>query len=182
MFIASSVGGPVLGGVFAEYLHWSLIFWINLPLGLAAFAMSWFQLAKLPQRRHPHRLDIAGALLLIIGSSTAQLALSWGGERYAWSSPPILALLAAALVAWALFAWRTRTADEPLIPLAVLANPIVRNATLSGAFGLGGLHRAHNVPADLFRGRARPHRRSIGPRAHSAHHRHGDRARRSPAG
>jgi EmrB/QacA subfamily drug resistance transporter len=137
VFIASSVGGPALGGVFAEYLHWSLIFWINLPLGLAAFAMSWFHLAKLPQRRHPHRLDIAGALLLVIGSSTAQLALSWGGERYSWDSAPILALLAAALVAWALFAWRTKTADEPLIPLAVLANPVVRNATLSGAFGLG---------------------------------------------
>jgi EmrB/QacA subfamily drug resistance transporter len=137
VFIASAVGGPALGGVFAEHLHWSLIFWINVPLGLAAFCMSWFHLGRLPQRRHPHRLDIAGALLLVIGSSATQLALSWGGVRYAWSSAPILALLAASAAAWALFAWRTRVAQEPLIPLAVLGDSVVRDATLSGAFGLG---------------------------------------------
>jgi EmrB/QacA subfamily drug resistance transporter len=137
VFVASSVGGPALGGVFAEYLHWSLIFWINVPLGVAAFCMSWFHLARLPQRRHPHRLDIAGALLLVVGSSATQLALSWGGTRYGWSSPEILALLAASAAAWALFAWRTRTADEPLIPLDVLGDRVVRDATLCGAFGLG---------------------------------------------
>ncbi|ATQ69335.1 MULTISPECIES: MDR family MFS transporter [Methylosinus] len=137
VFIAASVGGPALGGVFAEHLHWSLIFWINVPLGLVAFAMSWFHLRRLPQRRHPHRLDIAGAALLVVGSSVTQLALSWGGERLAWSSAPMLALLAAAAAAWALFAWRTRAAEEPLIPLDVLGDSVVRDATLSGAFGLG---------------------------------------------
>jgi EmrB/QacA subfamily drug resistance transporter len=137
VFVAASIGGPVLGGVFAEYLHWSMIFWINLPLGAAAFFMTYFKLARLPQRSHPHRVDVAGALLLVGASVASLLALSWGGVRYPWSSAPILAMLAAAIAGWALFAQRTRTTAEPLIPLTVLANDIVRNAILSGGFGLG---------------------------------------------
>jgi EmrB/QacA subfamily drug resistance transporter len=137
VFVAASVGGPTLGGLFAEHLHWSLIFWINAPLGFAAFAMTYWKLARLPQRRHPHRLDIAGALLLVTASVASLLALSWGGVRYPWSSPPIVGLLAAAVACWTVFAWRTKTAEEPLIPLAVLSDSVVRNALLSGGFGLG---------------------------------------------
>ena len=40
VFASSSIGGPVLGGVLTEHLHWSLIFWINVPLGLIALAMT----------------------------------------------------------------------------------------------------------------------------------------------
>lgn len=137
VFVMSSLGGPVLGGVFAEHLHWSLIFWINLPLGVAAFFMTYAKLARLPQRRHPHRLDYAGALVLVLASTSLLLALSWGGARYPWGSARIVALLAASITLWSLFAWRTKTATEPLIPLAVLSNAVVRNATLSGGFGLG---------------------------------------------
>ncbi|WP_159727929.1 MDR family MFS transporter [Methylosinus sp. Ce-a6] len=137
VFAGASVGGPILGGVFAEYLHWSLIFWINLPLGLAAFFMTYFKLGRLPLRRHPHRVDLFGAALLVIASIASLLALSWGGVRYPWSSTPILALLAAALAGWTVFAWRNKTAEEPLIPLAVLADAVIRNAILAGGFGLG---------------------------------------------
>jgi EmrB/QacA subfamily drug resistance transporter len=137
VFVTSSLGGPLLGGFFSERLHWSLIFWINVPLGLAAFVMAHAKLAALPQRRHPHRLDFAGAILLVLASSAFLLALSWGGVRYGWGSAPIVALLAASFALSALFAWRTKTAEEPLIPLAVLSNAIVRNAIVSGGFGLG---------------------------------------------
>ncbi|HEY8064149.1 MAG TPA: MDR family MFS transporter [Methylosinus sp.] len=137
VFAGASVGGPILGGVFAEYLHWSLIFWINVPLGLAAFFMSYFKLAQLPLRRHPHRVDIAGAALLVTASVATLVALSWGGVRYPWGSAPVLGPLAIALAGWAIYAWRTKTAEEPLIPLAVLADDVIRNAILSGGFGLG---------------------------------------------
>ncbi|OYY21716.1 MAG: MFS transporter, partial [Azorhizobium sp. 35-67-15] len=49
VFAASSIAGPVLGGVIADHLHWSLIFWINLPLGLAAFLMTERTLRRLPR-------------------------------------------------------------------------------------------------------------------------------------
>lgn len=137
VFVVSNLAGPVLGGVFAQHLHWSLIFWINLPLGVAAFFLTYAKLSRLPQRRHPHRLDWAGALLIVLASTSSLLAMSWGGVRYAWDSPRIIALLVASVSFWLLFAWRTNTAREPLIPLAVLTNGVVRDATLSGAFGLG---------------------------------------------
>jgi hypothetical protein len=63
------------------------------------------------------------------------LAMSMGGVRYAWSSPPILALAAASLVLGALFVWRLRTAPEPLIPLSILADPVACFAILTHGFG-----------------------------------------------
>ena len=59
VFASSSIGGPVLGGFFAEHLHWSLIFWINLPLGFLAFLMTNNVLKRLPRHERRHRLDIA---------------------------------------------------------------------------------------------------------------------------
>ncbi|MBZ0228011.1 MAG: MFS transporter, partial [Bauldia sp.] len=49
IFVTSSIAGPVLGGFFAEYLHWSFIFWINLPLGLVAYLMTNHVLKLLPR-------------------------------------------------------------------------------------------------------------------------------------
>ena len=61
VFATSSIGGPVLGGFFAQYLHWSFIFWINVPLGLAALITTNAQLKRLPERRQPHHIDYTGA-------------------------------------------------------------------------------------------------------------------------
>ena len=61
VFAIASVGGPVLGGVLAEHLHWSLIFWINLPIGALALGMTYRALARLPRHERPHRLDVLGA-------------------------------------------------------------------------------------------------------------------------
>ena len=137
VFATSSFAGPVLGGLFAERLHWSYIFWINLPLGVVALFLIRTRLSRLPQRRHPHRLDIAGALLLILASSLLLLALSSGGADHPWMSAPILLMFVASAVCWSALAWRESTAAEPLVPLTVLQNPIMRNSTLSSSFGLG---------------------------------------------
>lgn len=137
VFISSSLLGPVLGGFFAEHLHWSVIFWINLPLGFIAFWMTNDSLRRLPRHDRPHRLDILGAVLMTAATVTLMLALNWGGLRYPWGSGPILALLAASCGLWVLFAIRLLRAPEPLIPLNVLANPVVRAGTLSACFGMG---------------------------------------------
>src|SRR5215210_190515 len=95
VFVSASLLGPVLGGFFAEHLHWSVIFWINLPLGALAFWMSNAALKRLPRHDRRHRLDVAGALLLMGTTVTLLLALNWGGLRYPWISLPILGLVAA---------------------------------------------------------------------------------------
>jgi predicted MFS family arabinose efflux permease len=65
------------------------------------------------------------------------LAMSWGGTRYGWASGPILSLLAASSLLWALFALRVITAPEPFIPLAILREPVVGAVTVSGFFSVG---------------------------------------------
>ena len=137
VFVTSSVAGPVLGGFFAEHLHWSMIFWINLPLGLFAFWMTSSALRHLPRHERPHRLDLIGALLIVLASVSLMLALTWGGTRYPWSSAPIVLLVMGAAVASVLFVARLLTAAEPLLPLAILLNPVVSRGTAAACFIMG---------------------------------------------
>jgi EmrB/QacA subfamily drug resistance transporter len=131
--------GPLLGGLIAGHLHWSVIFWINIPMGLAALAITTSLLRRLPRYERPHLLDFVGAALIVIASVSFMLALNLAGTRYPWTSPPILALFAVALIMGALFVLRLLTAPEPLIPISILKNPIVRCAIIANAFGWGAI-------------------------------------------
>ncbi len=137
VFVASSVAGPLLGGFFAQHLHWSLIFWINLPIGFIAFLMTNGVLKLLPRHERRHRLDWPGAALMVLASTSLLLALSWGGVRYPWGSPVVVSLLAAGAVLGAGFAARLVTAAEPLIPTSVLKDQVVYTATLAACFAMG---------------------------------------------
>jgi EmrB/QacA subfamily drug resistance transporter len=139
VFATSSVGGPVLGGFLTEHLDWSLIFWINLPLGLAALGMTSSVLRLVPYHPRKHQLDFIGAGLLVCAAVALLLALSWGGRRYDWISGEIGALLLASAILWGLFAWRLVATVEPFLPLAVLGNPVVRCAALAGSCNMGVL-------------------------------------------
>src|SRR5260370_19970446 len=64
IFIVSTVGGPILGGFIAEHLHWSWIFWFNLPLCRLAFLLTSNVLQRLPRHERQHRLHLFGAVLV----------------------------------------------------------------------------------------------------------------------
>ncbi len=130
-------GRPILGGFIAEHVHWSWIFWFNLPLCGLAFLLTHNVLQRLPRHDRRHRLDLLGALLMVGAAIALMLALSWGGRRYAWGSPPILTVVSASIALWALFAWRVMAAEEPFIPLSVLRDGAVRVGTASGFFAVG---------------------------------------------
>jgi EmrB/QacA subfamily drug resistance transporter len=137
VFMSASLLGPVLGGAFTELLHWSFIFWINIPLGIAAYWMTSSTLRRLPRHDRPHRLDVLGAVLMVGATVSLMLALSYGGLRYDWASREIVGLLILSTLFWALFSLRVRFAAEPLIPLDVLRNPVMRMGTISACFGMG---------------------------------------------
>jgi EmrB/QacA subfamily drug resistance transporter len=139
VFALSSVGGPVLGGVLTEELNWSLIFWINLPLGLAALGMTSNALKLVPYRPRKVRIDAIGALIMVCAAILLLLALSWGGRDYAWTSVRIVSLLAASALLWAIFGWHLTRLEEPFLPLSVLGNNVVRRAALAGACNMGTL-------------------------------------------
>ncbi len=143
IYTTAGACGPALGGAIAQYLHWKVIFWMNIPLGLLAVTLTLTLLRRLPRHDRPHKLDFLGAALIMTASSAFMLALSMGGVRYPWGSAPILALFAVALVVGTGFVVRLLTAPEPLIPLSILSDREARLAVVANAFGWGpivGLH------------------------------------------
>src|SRR5262247_1751909 len=74
MFMAACILGPVLGGVLTDYVHWSLIFWINLPMGIVALVLTDRALRRLPRNERPHKLDFAGAALMVVATIALLLA------------------------------------------------------------------------------------------------------------
>jgi EmrB/QacA subfamily drug resistance transporter len=137
MWTSAAICGPLLGGVMSEYLHWSLIFWINIPLGLLALLASRNALKRLPRHERPHRLDVLGSLLMMAAAVALLLALTSGGVRFPWSSPPIFGLFALSAALWAVVAVRIMWAPEPFLPLNILANQVVRTGTIAAACNVG---------------------------------------------
>src|SRR5262250_3055177 len=137
VWVTSGVGGPILGGVLSEHFHWSLIFWINLPLAIAAAMMTYTRLERLPRHERRHKLDIVGAGLMMAAAVSLLLALTWGGTRYPWLSPPIIALLAGSGILSFAFVWRLTHAPEPFLPLSVMSEPIMYMGTAANSFAMG---------------------------------------------
>jgi len=132
VYALASIAGPVLGGVFAERLSWTLIFWINLPLGVLAMIVCDRALVRLPIHRRPHEIDYLGALLVAFATVLFLLTLTWGGHRFAWISWPTGALMLGAAGLGFGFVLRQRLIAEPILPLSLLLNPVVRMTSLLG--------------------------------------------------
>lgn len=128
----SAVAGPTLGGFLAQFVDWRWIFFVNVPLCLAAGALIWRNLSERFERRE-HRIDIAGSALLTVGLTLLLLAVLEGGVSWAWDSPISIALFGAAAVVFIAFALVERRAAEPVLPVRVLTRRIVLTTSLTSA-------------------------------------------------
>jgi EmrB/QacA subfamily drug resistance transporter len=137
VWIIAGAAGPVLGGVIAEHLHWSMIFWLNVPLGLAAAFLSHRQLKLVPVHERAHKIDATGAALMMAAAVALLLALTWGGTRYPWFSQQIAFLIGAALVLTGALVWWMLRAPEPFLPIAVLKNPVMRTGSVTSSCSQG---------------------------------------------
>src|SRR5215211_7651927 len=108
VFAAAAVAGPLIGGLLVEHASWRWVFYVNLPLGLAALAGLRRYLPAGEPQAESRPLDLAGAGLLAVASVAALLVLSWGGGRLDWGSAGLLGLAAVAVAASAGFAMRER--------------------------------------------------------------------------
>ncbi|MER7164454.1 MDR family MFS transporter [Micromonospora sp. NPDC000207] len=135
VFGVSSVAGPLVGGYFAE-TNWRWIFYINVPLAILAIAVCTRVLRLVPFTRREHAVDWLGATLLVAGVSSLLLALSWGGNEYAWGSPAIVGLFVAGAVLAVLFVVRQARAAEPILPLRLFRSRTFSLANVAG-FVLG---------------------------------------------
>ncbi len=120
----AAVAGPVLGGLFADYLTWRWVFWINIPIGLAALVVAEISLRRLSAKRLRHKIDYLGAVLVLAAVCCLLLVTTMGGEEVPWTSPLILGLLIAAIVLGALCVLQERHASEPILPPRLFRNDI----------------------------------------------------------
>lgn len=123
-FSLAAVMGPLLGGFIVDHTSWRWVFFINVPVGIAAMAA----LQRLltvniePTRR---RIDYLGAALLLGAFSPPLVALSVGGDQYEWGSPELLTMFGAGAVLLALFVWWELRAEEPIVPFRIFRNDII---------------------------------------------------------
>lgn len=129
-FGVASLFGPTLGGYIVDHFHWHWVFWVFLPFGIVAFLLIWslFPAAK-DIEKEP--VDFMGALMLVSTIVPLLLAFSWAGTEYAWTSPPIVGLLAAAAVAFIVFVYVERRASSPILPLMLFRNSVFSISNLA---------------------------------------------------
>lgn len=139
VWLAAGIGGPILGGVFAEHLHWSMIFWINVPLGLVSLGMLLPKMGRIPVFHRRRRVDWLGGILLMAAAVVVMLALTWGGSRFAWLSPAIVAMAGAAVALASAFVWHALRADEPFLPLSLMGGTVVPYAMVCGGCAMGAM-------------------------------------------
>lgn len=131
VFAVAAVAGPVLGGYLTFYISWRAIFWLALPLAVAAFLITRRAMLKLSTRGPKRPIDWPGALLLAIGLSTLMIALTRIGQGHGWFAGSTLTLAAIALVALFACALRERVAPEPILPPNLFTNRVVLLCCLS---------------------------------------------------
>src|ERR1700687_5533710 len=139
VWVAAGIGGPILGGVFAEHLHWSMIFWINVPLGLGSLALLLPKMGKIPVFHRRRKVDWLGGVLLMASAVVVMLVLTWGGNRYLWLSPVIVAMVGASVALAVAFVWHARNAEEPFLPLPLMGGTVVPYAMGAGGCALGAM-------------------------------------------
>ncbi|GAA4082246.1 MFS transporter [Actinomadura miaoliensis] len=123
VFGVSSVCGPLLGGWFVDNLSWRWVFYVNLPVGALALAAVAAVLRD-PAERHRHRIDYLGIALIVGWSVGLVLVTTWGGTRYAWSSPQVITLAVVSLVLVVAWVAVERRAAEPVMPPRLFADPV----------------------------------------------------------
>ncbi|MGZ4200774.1 MAG: MFS transporter [Thermoleophilaceae bacterium] len=126
-FAVATVVGPLIGGVLVDNASWRWVFYVNLPLGLVALAGLRLPAPKVETARRP--LDALGAVLLAGATSALMLVCIWGGDRYAWGSPAIVALIAAGVLLAVGLVMRERRAADPIVPLDLLRTRVVAVAS-----------------------------------------------------
>ncbi|OIK26776.1 MDR family MFS transporter [Streptomyces malaysiense] len=127
VFGATSVLGPLLGGLFTEHLSWRWVFYVNLPIGIVALAVIAAAL-RIPARGARHVIDYPGTFLIACVATCLVLVASLGGTTWAWSSPQIISLAVAGVLLAVAFVAVEGRAAEPVLPLGLFR---IRTFTLA---------------------------------------------------
>ncbi len=150
VFGLSAVAGPLLGGYFVDHLTWQWAFYINIPVGIAAFIIALVAL-KLPSKKAEKPIDILGVIFLSIATTCLIFFTDFGGDaEFGWDSVATWAWGAGLVVAAGAFVLTESRVQDPIIPLSLFRNPIFINATAIGlVLGIGMFAAIGFVPTFL---------------------------------
>ena len=141
VFGLSSIAGPIIGGYFTDHgtvtwaghtiAGWRWVFYLNLPLSILSLFMI---LVKMPKMSHQAKgkIDLIGAALIIATFVPFLLALTFGGNKYAWDSPMVIGLFAGSAVGLIAYVFAERFASDPVLPLDLFKNRVFCTANLAG--------------------------------------------------
>ncbi|OXM75293.1 MULTISPECIES: MDR family MFS transporter [Amycolatopsis] len=150
VFGLSAVGGPLLGGFFVDHLSWQWAFYINIPVGVAAFVIALVALT-LPSKKATQPIDLAGVVFLSLATTCLIFFTDFGGDSdHGWAALETWAWGLGLLVSAVAFVVAEKRAADPIIPLSLFRNGIFVNATAIGlALGLGMFAAIGFVPTFL---------------------------------
>ncbi|MFJ4538066.1 DHA2 family efflux MFS transporter permease subunit [Streptomyces tibetensis] len=127
VFGATSVLGPLLGGLFTQHLSWRWVFYVNLPVGVVALAVI-AAVLHIPRRARRHVIDYLGTFLIAAVATCLVLVASLGGTTWAWGSWQTVGLAVLGVVLAVVFVAVEQRAAEPVLPLKLFR---VRTFTLA---------------------------------------------------
>ncbi len=142
VFGLSAIVGPTLGGWITQNASWRWVFYVNLPIGIAAMLVLIFLMPTLRGKATKVSIDYVGAAMLVLGTVPLLLGFTWAGTQYAWFSPQIIGLFVGAVVALTAFliyeAWLERRGGQPIIEPGLFKNSIFSvSALVTTIFGMG---------------------------------------------
>ena len=134
VFGISAIIGPTLGGFITQNSSWRWVFYVNLPIGIAALLVLIFLMPTLRGRAKDVSIDFVGAALLVLGTVPLLLGFTFAGSQFDWLSPQTIGLFAGAFVALVSFAiyeaWLERRGGQPIIEPSLFQNSIFSVSTL----------------------------------------------------
>lgn len=149
VFALADVLGPILGGVITDNLGWRWIFFINVPVGVAALIIILYSLPNFKSPDIKKVIDYFGIITFILSLSALFLGVTLAGDLNTHSIAEITGLLVFAGIMFTMFIWAEKTAVEPILPLHLFKNSIFSVSSV-GSFLAGALLFCGIIYVPLF--------------------------------